>query len=229
MEADDELPLSEEERARRAARELLAEIGKKLLRRVWGTGWRRDEGRECGSVGRAEAHPEVRSVWFITFKSSRRLLCGGGAHLSTPTPSPPSEWHTLLGGRPPPPQSMTFSHGGSRPPPLRHGIESWGVRTSPPRVTATEFCRIPTGSPSLQNAEIRSHDHKWTHTTHLCLLSLSLPSKIRPVPSMLHHARATRLFLLYSLTIAFTRGACKFSSGSHVSCPSHWAPAHLTL
>ena len=70
MEADDELPLSEEERARRAARELLAEIGKKLLRRVWGTGWRRDEGRECGSVGRAEAHPEVRSVWFITFNMS---------------------------------------------------------------------------------------------------------------------------------------------------------------
>ena len=123
----------------------------------------------------------------------------------------------LSGGRPPPPQSMTFGHGGSRPPPLVHGIESWGVRTSPPRVTATEFWRIPTGSFIMQRTA-RSDDHKRTHTTPS--VSQTQPP-IRPVPCMLHHPRATRLFLLYSLTIAFTRGACKFSSGSHVSCPSH--------
>jgi hypothetical protein len=36
------------------------------------------------------------------------------------------------------------------------------------------------------------------------------------------------LTLLYSVTIFFTRGACKFSSGSHVSCPTHCCPAHRT-
>ena len=88
--------------------------------------------------------------------------CGGGVHLSPPTPSPPSEWHMLLGGRPPPPQLTAFGRGGSRPPPPTHGTESWGVRTSGPvpkhraSAHATELTNIPTGSPSLQNSEIRS-------------------------------------------------------------------------
>ena len=67
-----------------------------------------------------------------------------------------------------------------------------------------------------------------TPMTHPAMQS-SLCTSQSPFASVVRvYPRATRFALLYSLTIAFTRGACKFSSGSHVSCPSHCAPAHLT-
>ena len=122
--------------------------------------------------------------------SGRGWLCGGGVHLKSPTPSPPSEWHMLLGGRPPPPQLTAFGRGGSRPPPPTHGTESWGVRTSGPvpkhraSAHATELTNTDriTVTSEFRDPLARLPHHQSTRTTHL--LSPSLPSDPFPACSI---------------------------------------------
>ena len=149
--------------------------------------------------------------------TSARRRCGwfGGGGCTSKPPNPP------------PPQRVTQGTGGSGIPRPADGVlllSTWHRGMGGVAPCANHH--ITTYSSTLSALSLLSH-----HLTRDPITSTQTVSRacMGAAYASHRHSRATRFALLYSLTIAFTRGACKFSSGSHVSCPSHWAPAHLTL
>ena len=121
-----------------------------------------------------------------------------------------------------PPQRVAHALGGSATPPSADGIWSWGVETpspntwhrvmggshqwSSPQAPRVSACnRVDEYRPNHRHFRIqrsaRSSPAPPVDTHNAPSVS---QSPIRSVPCILHHPRATRLCLLYSLTIAFT-------------------------